>query len=644
MRQEDTVQTSLTLKSDWRPPTEMPDLAAAKLLAVDVETYDPELKQNGPGGVRGVGHLVGVSLATDDGWRGYYPLAHQGGDNVTNPKGCLRWLKKQLSRKRQPKVGANIIYDREWLRVNGIEMAGLTYDVQLAEGLLDSNRLTYNLDSLGRDYLGEGKEETLLTAAGKELLGISGRADTVANQVKANLWRLPARYVGPYGEGDADRPIRIHKLQETKLRDEELWDLYQMETELIDLLLDMRFAGIPVDAAKAEQVADELARRQAKANRRLSRLCGFVPNVWANEDLEKLCKKLGYHHMTTPKGNPSFPADWLEQQEHEALRLVVKVRRLDRAGSVYVRGKILDLQVNGRVYPQFWQVKTDAQGARHGTGSGRFASSNPNAQQIPARDPEIAPLVRSIFIPEPGADWCKNDWSQQEPRVTVHYAYLLGCRGAEEARDRYRDNPDTDYHQMVAELCDIERKPAKTINLALSYGMGPKTMSHRLGVTLAEAKHLLNEFHEGVPFIRELSRRCQRVVRHRGYLKTLLGRRQRFDLWGPPKWSDGIKPLKYEAALKEFGRPVQRYFLHKALNTLVQGSAADMVKVAMLQLKRLKLVPHITLHDELDHSVTSSKEIKQIREVMLHCMELEVPLKVDTDTGPSWGELKEWTG
>jgi DNA polymerase I-like protein with 3'-5' exonuclease and polymerase domains len=638
-----TVQTTLNVESDWRPSTEYPDLRAAKLLAVDAETHDPDLQENGPGAVRGVGQLVGFSLATEDGWRGYFPLAHQGGDNVENPKACLRWLKKQLSRKRQPKVGANIIYDREWLRVNGIEMAGKTYDVQVAEGLLDENKLTYNLDSLAQEYLSQGKDETLLMSAGKELLGISGRADTIGKQVKSNLWRLPARYVGPYGEADADRPIRIHKLQEVKLKDESLWELYQTEVELIDLLLDMRFRGIPVDVDKAEEVADELARRQAKATRHLNRLCGFSPNVWANEDLERMCKTLGYHYMKTPKGNPSFPADWLEQQDHKALKLVVKVRRLDRAGSVYVRSKILDLQVNGRVYPQFWQVKTDAQGARHGTSSGRFASSNPNAQQIPARDPEIAPLVRRIFVAEQGAEWCKNDWSQQEPRLTVHYAYKLGCRGAEEARDRYVNDPATDYHVMVAELCDIERKPAKTINLALSYGMGVKTMARRLGIHVSDAQKLLDEYHAGVPFIRELSRRCQRVVRNRGYLKTLLGRRRRFDLWGPPKWSDGVRPLKYEEAIKKFGRPVQLYFLHKTLNALIQGSAADMVKVAMLQLKHLGHVPHITVHDELDHSVTSSKEIKEIREVMLTCVKLEVPVKVDTDIGPSWGNLKEWT-
>ncbi len=635
------MQTSLVLGGGWSPPKELPDLSAAKLLAVDVETYDPELLDNGPGAVRGIGHLIGFSLATDDGWRGYFPLAHQGGDNVENPKGCLRWLKKQLSRKSQPKVGANIIYDREWLRVNGIEMAGLTYDVQLAEGLLNEDRFTYKLDVLAADYLGEHKDTALIIKAGRELLGLGGKDSVVLKKVMGLLYKLPGRYVGAYGEADADLPIRIHQKQEQRLKDEELWELYLMEVELIDLLLDMRFRGIPVDVDKAEEVADTLSKRQAKVTRRLNRICGFAPNIWAKEDLEKLCQTLGYHYMKTPKGNPSFPADWLEQSEHEALQLVVKARRLDRAGSVYVKSKILDLQVDGRIYPQFWQVKTDAQGSRHGTSSGRFASSHPNAQQIPARDPDIAPLVRSIFVPEHGAEWCCQDWSQQEPRVTVHYAVLLGCNGAAEARDRYVNDPATDYHQMVADMAGIKRKDAKTLNLALSYGMGVKTMSRRLGCSMDEAKALLEEYHAGVPFIRELSRRCQRVVRNRGYVKTLLGRRRRFDLFGPPKWSDGIKPLHYDEAVAKFGLPVQRYYLHKALNSLIQGGSADMVKLAMLQLKRLGYVPHITVHDELDFSVTSSKEVRETRDVMLNCMELEVPLKVDTEVGPSWGEVKE---
>lgn len=634
--------------SDWRPSNKYPTLAKAKLLAIDCETYDPELMENGPGGVRGKGHLVGFSIATDDGeFKGYYPLRHQGGDNVTNPDKALLWLRDQLKRPSQPKVGANIIYDREWLRVNDVEMAGHTYDVQIAEGLLDENRMTYRLDSLAEDYLGEHKEETLMARAAQQFLGLNAdpkKPFLFAKKVKANLWRLPARYVGLYGEGDADLPLRIFKLQEPKLRDEGLWDLFVMETELVDLLLEMRFKGIPVNVELAEQVADELASRHAKVTKRLSRLCGFTPNIWANEDLVKVCEKLNYEYTTTTAGRPSFTADWMEEQQQEVFQLIVKARRLDRGGSVYLRSKVLDLQVNGRVYPQFWPVRTEAQGAKHGTNSGRFASSNPNAQQIPARDPELAPLIRSVFVPEKGCEWTSSDYSQQEFRVTVHYAYKTGCRGGEEARQRYHDAPDTDYHQMVAEMADIPRKDAKTLNLALSYGMGVKTLSKRLHIPYEQAEALFKQYHGGVPFVKQLAEKCKRVAKHRGYVKTLLGRRQRFVLYGPPKWSPEIRPLRYDDALKKFGAPVQLYFLHKAPNRVVQGSAADMIKAAMHQLYKLGYVPHITAHDELCHSTNTDKQRREVREVMLHCLPLEVPLKVDVKSGPSWGEAEPWNG
>jgi len=434
----------------------------------------------------------------------------------------------------------------------------------------------------------------------------------------------------------------VFKKQEPKLHDEELWDLFIMETELIDLLLEMRFKGIPVNVPLAEKVVEDLAGRQAKTMRRLTRLCGFTPNIWANDDIEKMCGKMGYQYTTTEKGNASFSADWLESQEQEAFQLIVKARRLDRGGSVYLKSKVLDLQVNGRIHPQFWQVRTEAQGAKHGTNSGRFASSSPNVQQIPARDPELAPLIRSVFVPEPGCDWTSSDYSQQEFRVTVHYAHATGCRGAEDAVKKYRDDPRTDFHQFVADLAGIERKQAKTLNLGLSYGMGIKTLGEHLGLSYDQARELSEKYHNAVPFVKELSAKCQRVAKRRGFLKTLLGRRQRFTLYGPPNWSKGIRPLPYDLALKEFGPPVQLYFLHKAINRIVQGSSADMIKAAMHQLHKLGMVPHVTMHDELCYSTKSDKERNTIREVMLNALPLAVPMQVDIENGPSWGEGKEW--
>jgi DNA polymerase I-like protein with 3'-5' exonuclease and polymerase domains len=262
-------------------------------------------------------------------------------------------------------------------------------------------------------------------------------------------------------------------------------------------------------------------------------------------------------------------------------------------------------------------------------------------QQVPARDPVLAPLIRSIFVPEEGCQWGVFDYSQQEPRVTVHYSYLRSFPGAEIARNRYLDDPDTDYHQLVADMAGITRKNAKTLNLGLAYGMGAAKAATQLGLPPAEAKRVYEQYHENVPFIKALGEECTRIATNRGYVKTFLGRRRRFQLFGPPKYSPGLIPLKKDLAEEKYGLPLKRYFVHKAMNAVIQGSSADMIKMAMINLFKKGEVPHLTIHDELDFSVRDLDHARMIRQEMLTCVDLVVPLKVDCELGPSWGEAVE---
>ena len=615
-------------ESNWEPPTVFPDIRDADIIGIDTETRDPDLLTKGPSCKRGGGYIVGVSVATNDGFKGYYPVRHEGGDNLDAPN-VFAWLNDNLSGT-NPKVGANILYDLEWLETEGVVVNGAKYDIQVAEPLLDEDRKTYKLDALANHYLGVSKNEELMIRAA-EAMGIP------ESKVKENLWRLPARYVGPYGEDDAALTLKVFNLQIPKLKDEELWDVFELETQLVDVLLNMRRIGVPINSLRGEQIRDKLHHEQREVEKQLVYVTGREIDMWSGTDIAEACDRLGLFYPKTAKGNPSFEAEFLESREEDFFKLLLKARRLDRGGSVFIQKKILEMQTGGRVYPTFRQVRSDDGGTR----SGRFASANPNMQQVPARDPYLAPLIRSIFVPEKDCEWGVFDYSQQEPRVTVHYAYKRGFRGAEEARNRYIDDPATDYHQLVADMAGIKRKEAKTLNLGLAYGMGKPKMADQLGLSMEETTAIYNKYHGNVPFIKALGDECMRVATDRGYIRTLLGRRRRFGLFGPKKWSAGVVPLPREQALDKFGPPVVRYFVHKAMNALIQGSSADMIKKAMVDLYREGITPHITIHDELDVSIQSLEQAKVVRDIMLNCVDITVPLKVDVELGPSWGEAQE---
>lgn len=604
----------------------LPSLKNASIISIDVETRDPGLMDKGPGGVRGEGYLLGLSVATPDGFSEYFPLRHETG-NVENPEQVINWAKAEL-KGNQPKIGANILYDLEWFRVSGIEVGGPKYDVQTAEPLLDENKKTYKLEALAQEYLKVGKEESGLAEEAK-VLGIP------ADKIKENLWKIPGNKVAEYGKGDAILPLKIFEMQEKKLREEELWDLFLMETKLLDLMLAMRFKGVPVDLEKAEKLAKDLEKKQKKLLSELQKIAGREIDIWSNQDIAKRCQSANIPFPITEKENPSFLGGWLSEQENPFFKTLLEARQYDRAGSVFVRSKVIDVAVKGRVYPQFFATRRDD----YGTRSGRLSSANPNLQQVPARNEELGKLIRSLFIAEKGKTWCKLDYSQQEFRVLVHYAMLLKLPGAEEAGKKYIDNPDTDFHQLVADMAGIDRRPAKTINLGLTYGMGAKKMAQQLGLSMEESRELVDKYHFGLPFIRPLIKRADQQAQRVGFVKTILGRKRRFEFWGPAgDYTKGLVPLPKEAAQTTWGSRITRFFTYKAWNAVDQGSSADMMKKAMVTCWDAGLVPNITVHDELDFADADEKTMKTAHEAMRDCMKLLVPMKVDVTTGPSWGE------
>ena len=604
----------------------------ANLIAIDTETCDPHLKTMGPGGFRKDGFIAGISIATDSGYNEYFPIKHQGGGNLNKEK-VISFLLYIYSRKKKL-IFANAMYDVEWLYSLDKRLT-LTrdhriYDVQTIEHLIDENKLKYSLDSLAKFYLRKSKYEVELEQA--VLYKFGKRA-----KVKENLWRLHANEVSEYAKEDALLTLQIYQKQQDRIKREEIESIVDFESRLIPVLFHMRKKGVRVDVDKAHSLYTELEKKQAEVQTMLNRLGGTEVNVWANASLKEAYDKNSIGYNYTAKGTPSFTASWLETQMDDVSQSILKVRKLDKIRNTFVKNMIIDKASNGRIYCGFNPM---------GTVTGRFSSQYPNLQQVPARDPELGPMIRSLFIPEEDCEWVCADYSQQEPRVLVHYASLKGMDTAIKVQDEFNKNDKTDFHQMVADMASIPRKQAKTINLGLFYGMGNKKLAAELGLDNDQAYELFNKYHDKVPFVKEMSRQVSNVASSRGYIKTLLGRKRRFDKWEPrDSWGERAYSLS-EAHAQYPKQELKRAYTHTALNALIQGSSADITKAAMVKIYEAGLLDEIdlklTVHDELDFSVEPLKQkcFDESLQIMKTCVDLKVPLKVDVEKGLNWGSIE----
>ena len=608
--------------SDWSIPEVFPQFSDTETIAVDLETYDPHLMTCGPGWATGRGHIVGIGIATDN-WKGYFPIRHDGGGNLDEDV-VLRWLKNTLASEKRDVIFHNALYDVGWLRREGVHVGGKILDTIVAAPLVNENRYSYSLDNLGEFYCNEKKDESLLQNA----------ALSFGVNPKSEMYKLPSKFVGPYGEQDAALTLKLWKKLKVEIKEQSLEKILDMECRLIPLLLEMRWRGVRIDEEKADTVSKKLSIEEQKIQVEIKRKYGAEVNLWANASLEGIFEKNKIWFPRTAKGMASFQKDWLEGHEHELPQLIVRARKLNKARTTFIDKMIKDHCFNGRIHAEAHAMRND----RGGTVSGRFSYSNPNLQQVPARDPEIGSLIRSLFIPEEGCQWGVFDYSQQEPRLTVHYADRMNLAGAKDAVSLYT-NENADFHQIVADMANIPRKQAKTINLGLSYGMGKEKLIKELGIEELEAQALFQQYHAKVPFIRALQDQCARVAMERGYIRTFAGRRCRFNLWEDRY--ERTLPLPYDEAIEKYGDNLKRSYTYKALNRLIQGSAADMTKLAMLGLWEEGIVPHLQVHDEVDISIENTEQANTVARIMENCVELAVPLLVDKELGSSWGETKE---
>ena len=620
-------------KNEWVPPLELPDITGASKIAIDVETRDPNLKRNGPGWPTGDGEVVGYAIAVD-GWSTYIPIRHFGGGNL-DEKIVNRWLKKVFECPAD-KIMHNAQYDLGWIKQMGFTVNGRIIDTMIIASLLDENRFSYSLNALAYDLLNKTKSEKGLNAAAQEF-GVDP---------KAEMWRMPAMYVGPYAEADAELTLELWNYFSVKLTQEDLWGVANLELDLLPCLVDMTMRGVRVDVNRVERTRDSLLKREVEVMKELKRVAGTGVEIWAAQSLAKSFDNLGIDYPKTQKGAPSFTKLFLQEHSHPVAKLIVEARNLNKTSGTFINSIMKHCHADGRIHSHINQLRSDD----GGTVSGRISMRNPNLQQIPARDPIFGPMIRSLFLPEENEKWAAIDFSQQEPRILVHYAHVYGktrgieLEGASEFVQAYNEKPETDFHSLVAEMASIPRKQAKTINLGLIYGMGVNKMSEELDIDVDEAKALVKQYHARVPFVKGLMSGVMNRLNDKtsgGALRSLEGRKCRFDSWEPDTFAMN-KALPFKEAVAAYGPTtrLKRAFTYKALNRLIQASAADMTKKAMVQLYKLGKLPLLQIHDELAMSVTNLEEAQEIAKVMENAVPLEVPNVCDIEMGPSWGEAK----
>ena len=613
-------------QTEWIAPDNFPDLSGYNLIAIDLETKDPDLKSKGSGAVIGNGEIIGVAVAVD-GWCKYYPFGHEGGGNLDKKK-ILEWLKSVCATE-GTKVFHNAMYDVCWLRSYGIKVNGYIMDTMVMASLVDENRMRYTLNALSWEYLGERKSEATLREIAKNW-GIDA---------KAELYKLPAIYVGEYAEKDAYLTLNLFKRLSTEIKKENLTEIFDLETQLFPCLIDMRFKGVRVDVERAHKLKQQLSTQEKGLLSQVKKETGIDVQIMAARSVAKVFDKLKLHYERTLKAKePSFTKNFLAEHDHPVVKMIAKAREINKAHSTFI-DSILRYEHKGRIHADINQTRSD----QGGTVTGRFSYSNPNLQQIPARNKDLGPLIRSLFIPENDCQWGCFDYNQQEPRLVVHFAATTaGIKedaSVKEIVSNY-SNSGIDFHETVADMAGINRIQAKTINLGLFYGMGKAKLQAELGLsTKQEAEELFDQYHERVPFVKELMNTTSRWASREGEIRTLLGRGCRFNKWEPAQFGMHV-PMTWEDAMKKYGENrIRRAFTYKALNKLIQGSAADMTKKSMLNLYKEGIVAHIQIHDELDISVESDKKAKRIVQIMESAVKLEIPNKVDYEAGKNWGEI-----
>ena len=645
---------------------DLPDWRQFRRVAIDIETRDPLLKKLGPGVRRGDGYITGVAVACDDGTGDlcpayYLPMRHEGGGNYADPMVVLRYLRAQARTFTGDIAGANLQYDLDWLEEAGVTFAPRFYrDLMISGPLLDVPNINGVPNLMGLDAQAAragvpGKDEAALLAWAKER-----KLDP-----KADMWRAHSSIIADYAKQDVRLPLKLLRKHEREIEAQDLQSIYDLESRVLPVLLAMRRRGVRIDFDRLDQVDTWAQEQQAVAMAEISRISGRQVTCADTMTPGALAPCLEAEGVEVPRteerrtstgkttgGGPSIKADWLDGLGTPVAGLLRRARKMSTLRTTFV-SSIRSHAIGDRIHCTFNQMKAEREdGKSKGAAFGRCSSSDPNLQNQPARDPEIGPMWRSIYMPDEGTTWVCCDVSSQEPRLILHFAELAGCTQAFEAAEECRTDPNWDNHSMTAAMLYEEfnralyesgdkrmkalRGDAKEIFLGKAYGMGGGSLCHKLGlpslwiqaewaggrmVEMAgpEGEALIERFNRRVPYVKELTDRVKKIAQKNGFIRTILGRRCRF-------------PIHPQTGRIDWA--------HKALNRLIQGSAGDQMKLAMVQAHEARIPLQLQVHDELNFSMTDRAQSTRLKEIMIHAVTLRVPILVDEEHGPSWGEVK----
>jgi DNA polymerase I-like protein with 3'-5' exonuclease and polymerase domains len=683
---------------------ELPRWEGAARVCVDIETNDPELKKLGIGVRRG-GYITGVSFAVDhDGGAApncpafYLPVRHQGGPNYADPQQVFAYLRDQGRRFAGDLVLMNGQYDLDYLLEERVEFRPRFFrDVQVAGALLLEPRLKWEKDDDGNTFLAEERIPLNLNAmldraglAGKDEAGLEAWAKERGLDPKRDMWQAPSGVVAPYAIQDVRAPLQLLKRQLRELEAQDLMPVFDLESRLLPVLLRMRRRGVRVDLGRVDLVEAEARRREQAAARVVQDRSGipFDPeDISKAAVLEKHLAADGIKCPRTPTGLPSVKAGWLASLKTPTAQAIQECRKWNKVRTTFC-ASIRKHEVRGRIHCTFNQLRQESDdGDQKGVGFGRLSSDSPNLQQQPARDPEIGPLWRSIYVPDDGGQWACLDFSSQEPRWITHYAEVLAHdphsgwdstkrQAAIRAADDCRTNPNWDNHSMMAGFIYGDkyshaayvagdkkakglRGEAKIIFLGKCYGMGGGKLCRSLGLptimvvrdTNAEGWVIHPVDSEEGQRLKKAGARPFEMAGEQGqailrafddgvpYIRGLMKSTQRTaETRGWLRTALGRRCRFPENPVK--GKDQPRYaWGHKALNRLIQGTSADQTKLAMVLADEAGIPLQLQVHDELDLTVPDRAMAERLVDIMVNALPCRVPTRVDIEMGPSWGEI-----
>lgn len=555
-----------------------PNLIFEKEIVLDIETYDPDLKKLGPGPRRD-GYILGVAIGTRD--RQWY---------FKNSDDLYKWL---YDLQDKTFIGHNITYDLDFLQYKNFKPQKLI-DTMFAEALINENQFHYSLDFCAMKYLNERKIEIDYK----------------------KIHELDFEKVSQYAKRDIELTYEIWKKQKPILKDEDLISVFDLECSLIPLMLQMRKVGIRIDEENLEKIEIKYSNKIKKLKHNVDQIANCNLNVRSNKQMREVYDKLGYSYKL---GQPTPKTKKINAKFDKAHRsiygdpLSIAINELKQYEEIYLKfiKPLPKFIIDERVHCLFHQCKTDG----NGTVTGRFSSSLPNLQQIPKNNEEAMKDLRGIFLPDKNKKLCRIDYGQIELRMLAHYA--VG-NGSNQIRKVYNQNPNIDYHQMCADMAGVPRKICKHINFGIVYGMGATKLCQKLKLSEQKGKILLYKYHNKFPFLKQTSKHAMQVAETRGHVKTILGRRRRFP---------------------------EKKGTYRALNAVLQGSAADVMKKAMLDAWKAglfeKIIPHLTVHDELVCSFDDIKDVRELQNIMENTIKFKVPLIAGPEIGNNWANTKK---